>query len=121
MLSKLSGSSTSLWLWQNPHLKLQSGKNIVDTIFPSQSTKLVSIIPLILYLSVVFFNIADFVKILGIGGVVSGGLTGILILLMNVNAKKKGDRKPEFSVPINWFIIGILSLIFILGIVVELF
>lgn len=81
----------------------------------------VSLVPLLLYLSVTFFNLADFVKILGIGGVVSGGLTGILILLMNVKAKKKGNRNPEFVIPINWFIIGILSLIFILGIVVELF
>tara|TARA_Y100000310_G_scaffold161721_1_gene161637 strand:+ start:18428 stop:19537 length:1110 start_codon:yes stop_codon:yes gene_type:complete len=81
----------------------------------------VSLVPLLLYLFVTFFNFADFVKILGIGGVVSGGLTGILILLMNINAKKTGNRKSEFSVPINWFIIGILSLIFVLGILVELF
>ncbi len=81
----------------------------------------VSFIPLVLYLFVTFFNLADFTKILGIGGVISGGLTGVLILLMNIKAKKKGNRKPEFSVPINWFVIGFLSLIFILGILTELF
>ena len=81
----------------------------------------VSLVPLVLYLAVTFFDFVDFVRILGIGGVISGGLTGILILLMNINAKKTGNRKSEFSIPINWFVIGILSLIFVLGIVVELF
>ena len=81
----------------------------------------VSLIPFILYLSVTFFDFADFTRILSVGGVISGGLTGILILLMNINSKKKGNRKSEFSVPINWFVIGILSLIFVFGIVVELF
>ena len=80
----------------------------------------VSLLPLILYLAITFFNIAGFVKVLGIGGVISGGVTGILILLMNQKAKKKSDRKSEFSVKINWPIIIILSAIFILGIVVEL-
>jgi|TARA_Y100000031_G_scaffold25463_1_gene27431 tyrosine-specific transport protein len=81
----------------------------------------VSLIPFILYLSVTFFDFTNFTRILSVGGVISGGLTGILILLMNINSKKKGNRKSEFSVPINWFVIGILSLIFVFGIVVELF
>ena len=81
----------------------------------------VSGFPLVLYLFFTFFNLVDFIKILGIGGVVSGGLTGILILLMNLKAKKEGTRKPEFSISINWLIIGILSLIFLAGIFVELF
>ena len=81
----------------------------------------VSLVPLLLYFAITFFDLSDFIKILGIGGVVSGGITGILILLMNLKAKKKGNRKPEFSVPINWIIIGILSLIFFAGIIFELF
>jgi hypothetical protein len=58
---------------------------------------------------------------LGIGGAISGGVAGILILLMNIKAKKKGERKPEYSIPINWFIIGALALIFLIGIFFELF
>ncbi|MEA3329668.1 MAG: aromatic amino acid transport family protein [Nanoarchaeota archaeon] len=81
----------------------------------------VSILPLILYLIIVFFEFAGFVKVLGIGGVISGGLTGILILFVHRVAKKKGKRKPEFSVFNNWIIISILSLIFGLGVFVELF
>ncbi len=79
-----------------------------------------AIVPIGLFLIVRFFDYFSFTKILGIGGVVSGGLIGISVLLMNRVAKKKGDRKPEYSVPINWFIIGILGLIFIAGVVVEL-
>lgn len=81
----------------------------------------VSLFPLFLYLLVTLFNLANFIKILGIGGVISGGLMGILILLINFKSKKKGNRNPEFSIPINWFVIGVLSLIFILGIWFELF
>jgi len=80
---------------------------------------IVSIIPLVLYLFVSIFNIAGFAAVLGIGGAVSGGALGILILLMNIKSKKKSDRKPEYKVPINWFLIILLSLIFIAGIVVQ--
>lgn len=81
----------------------------------------VSIIPLILYFLVSFFNLVGFITVLGIGGAISGGVAGILILLMNIKAKKKSERKPEYSIPINWFIIGLLSLIFLAGIFFELF
>ncbi len=81
---------------------------------------LVSIAPLILYLIVSYFNLDSFVKVLSIGGVISGGITGIMVLIMALNAKKKSERKPEFKIPVNWFIIGVLSLIFVGGIVVEL-
>lgn len=82
---------------------------------------LVSLLPLILYLVINYFNLADFVKVLGIGGVVSGGIIGILILLMNMKAKRAGNRKSEFKIPLGWFFIILLSLIFIFGVVVELF
>jgi amino acid permease len=81
---------------------------------------IVSIIPILLYLFIVFFNIFDFEKILGIGGVISGGLTAILILLMNYQSKKYSERKPEYWIPINWIIILILAIVFIAGIVIEL-
>ncbi len=81
----------------------------------------VSLFPLLLYLIVMLFNFSNFVKVLGIGGVISGGLTGILILLTNIKSKEKGNREPEFSIPINWFVIFVLSLIFVFGIWFELF
>ncbi len=81
---------------------------------------LVSVAPVVIYLVLHYFNMLNFVDVLGIGGVVSGGLTGILILVMAIKAKKLGDRKPEYSVPINWGIVGLLSVIYILGIIFEL-
>lgn len=81
---------------------------------------LVSVIPLLLYLFITFFNLLDFSKVLGIGGVISGGLIGILILLMNYNAKKYGERRPEYWISINWLIILLVSLMFMGAMIVEL-
>jgi len=80
----------------------------------------VSLIPLILFLFVSFFDLADFVKVLGIGGVVSGGLTGVLILLMNLKAKKLGDRQAEFGVAMKRWVVWALGAVFLVGVVVEL-
>ncbi len=87
---------------------------------PKTSFILVSIIPVIIYLILYLINFLDFVSILGIGGVISGGITGILIFIISKKAKTMGNRKPEYTIPINWPIIILISLIFILGIVVEL-
>ncbi len=81
---------------------------------------LVSLIPILIFLVVRFFEFFSFTKLLSIGGVVSGGLVAVLILLMVKKAKKKGNRKPEYSMPINWFVIGFLILIFVLGVVREI-
>ena len=81
---------------------------------------LTSLIPILIFLIIRFFEFFSFTKILSIGGVVSGGLVAVLILLMIKKAKKKGNRKPEYSIPVNWFIIGFLILIFVLGVVREL-
>lgn len=78
------------------------------------------IIPLILFFVVYFYNLLTFTEILSIAGVVSGGLTGILILLMNLRAKKLGKRNPEYNIRINKFIIFLLSLIFIAAVTAEI-
>ena len=81
---------------------------------------LASITPIFIFFIIEIFGFFSFTKILSIGGVVSGGLIGILILFMVKKAKRTGKRKPEYKLPINWWIIGILSLIFILGVVREI-
>jgi amino acid permease len=80
---------------------------------------LASFIPLVLFLIVYNFNLLSFISILAIGGSVAGGVEIISILFMAKNAKKKGNRKPEYKIPICWFIIILLSLIFIAGILLE--
>jgi tyrosine-specific transport protein len=82
---------------------------------------LTSMMPIFLFIVIQMFDFFSFTTILSIGGVVSGGLASILILIMNKNSKKKSERKPEYSIKINKFIIALLSLIFITGIIVELF
>ena len=81
-----------------------------------------SLVPLGLYLLVSRFSIMGFTLILGLGGVISGGITGILILLMARKAKltTRSGKDPEIKVPINWTIVIILSIIFITGIILQL-
>jgi len=81
---------------------------------------LCSIVPLVLFLLVYFFGLNSFIAILGTAGIVSGGITGILILFMNYKAKREGNRKPEYQIKINKLIIFLLSLILILGVVFEI-
>jgi hypothetical protein len=76
-------------------------------------------LPLILFFVVYFFKLFGFVALLSIAGVVAAGLAGIIILLMNKKAKEEGNRKPEYSIEINWMIIILLSLIFIFAVVLE--
>jgi len=82
---------------------------------------LTSLVPLLLYIIATQFNFLGFTLILGIGGVISGGLTGILILLMLKRSKNntRNNKKPEIQIPINWLLITILSIIFITSIILE--
>jgi len=87
----------------------------------SKAWFLSAIVPIFIFLATRLFDFFSFTKILAIGGVVSGGLVGILALFMVRSAKKNGEKKPFYKIQINWIIIITLSLIFILGIFVELF
>jgi tyrosine-specific transport protein len=76
-------------------------------------------LPLIFFLVIYFFKLASFVSLLGIAGVVSGGMTGILILVMNKKSKEEGNREPEYSVPLSWITIFLLSLVFVLAVIAQ--
>ena len=80
-----------------------------------------SLIPLLIYILIAKYKILGFAAILGIGGVISGGTTGILILLIAKKAKanKRSKNEPEIRIPINWPIIIVLSIIFIAGIILQ--
>jgi len=80
-----------------------------------------AIVPIVLFVLSQLFDYFSFTKILSLGGTLSGGVIGILVLSMVKNAKKKGNRKPEYEMPVNWWVIIGLSLIFFVGILVELF
>lgn len=76
---------------------------------------LVWIVPLIFLL---IFD-GSFIGVIGLTGAVAGGIEGILIMLMAMQAKKKGEIKPAYSVPLNWLIAGIFILVFLLGIAYQ--
>lgn len=79
-----------------------------------------TIFPVFLFsLIIMTFNLTDFIRLLGLIGSIAGGLAGILVLLMVYKAKKTGERKPEYTIPLGWPIILILGLIFIAGIVYQ--
>ena len=69
-------------------------------------------VPLILFL----LGVKDFIKTIGIVGAVSGGIEGVLIVLMHRKVKKMGDRKSEFSVSSNFVLASLLIIIFVVGI-----
>ncbi|NQU83328.1 MAG: hypothetical protein HQ536_01310, partial [Parcubacteria group bacterium] len=56
-----------------------------------------------------------------ITGGVFGGLAGILVVLMFFEAKKKGNRKPEYEIKIPKFIPYTIMIIFGLGMLYEIF
>lgn len=77
-------------------------------------------IPIFLFAILSFLKLTDFIKIIGIGGVISGGVTAILILAMIKRAKLKGARKPEYSIYYARWIEVILTALFVLGIIWEI-
>ena len=78
------------------------------------------IIPYILFLIVVGFDILGFIEIVGLAGAISGGILGILIMLSVKKAKQHGKRTPEYEIHSSWIVIGLLSLIFIAGIIYSI-
>jgi len=81
-----------------------------------------SFLPLIMFLFIRIFDLAGFVKILSLGGSISGGLLSIAILLIHEHIsemKKKRERKPEFKVKIPLLVKILFILIFIAGILYE--
>ena len=81
-----------------------------------------AILPIMVFLlTQVFKDFFSFIRVISLGGVVSGGIIAILVLIIHKRAEKLGDRKPEFKLPISRTLIIILSLIFASGIILELF
>ncbi len=99
---------------------LEENFQLDDRFRKLKSWILVSAVPILIYVLLSFFQFFSFTKILSIGGVVSGGIISILSLFVIKGAKEKGELKPEYSVPLNWFVIIFISLVFIIGVLWEL-
>ncbi len=71
-------------------------------------------------LVIAVFNLATFLRVLDITGAVAGGLNGVLIILLYWEAKKYGDRTPEYALGKHFILGAALMLLFILGILYQL-
>ena len=60
-------------------------------------------------------GVQSFSNTLEITGAISGGLAGVLVVLMHIRAKKNGDRKPEYSINTTMTGSVILMAMFIIG------
>jgi amino acid permease len=80
---------------------------------------LACVVPFIILVLIAYYKLATFITILELSGAISGGITGILIVLMVIRAKKLGNRKPEYKIPINWLIALLLIALFAFGIAYQ--
>lgn len=80
----------------------------------STAWALISGFSLLLYIITIKMHFG-FSNILNASGIISGSITGILIMLMLRKAKREGDKKPEYSFPLNAILIVIITLVFVLG------
>jgi len=71
-------------------------------------------------LIIVLLNLTNFIQVIGISGAFAGGIDGILITLMLWKAKKKSERKPEYTLKFTKLIGTILLILFSLGIIHQI-
>ena len=81
-----------------------------------------AILPIFVFLlTQIFKDFFSFIRVISLGGVVSGGIIAILVLIIHKRAEGLGERHPEFKLPPSKIIMIIFSLIFASGIILELF
>lgn len=79
-----------------------------------------TIIPIVAFIILSLTGSAAFTKVLGIGGVLSGGIAAIMILFMVRKAKRKGASKATYSMPYSDWIAWPLIIIFLVGAIMEI-
>ncbi len=77
-------------------------------------------LPLLFFLIIRIYNLAGFVRVLSLGGAISGGLLSIAILLIHEKIlDMKKERKPEFKVRLPFLVKILLIVLFLVGILYE--
>ena len=66
-------------------------------------------------------GLRTFIDIMSLAGSVAIGLEGIILTLVYVKAKSKGNRVPEYSLELPILTYYLLMLVFLAGIVYALF
>jgi len=98
-------------------LALKEMYNYDFGIGPFKSFLITVSLPLLLFL----VGFKGFISTLSIAGSFAGGIDGILIVLMLWNAKKRGEREPEFKVGFSYILGSVIILMFVLGIAYQVF
>lgn len=75
------------------------------------------LIVMVIPLAIFFMDFLSFIEAIGFAGGMVGGIEGILMIMIYHKAKKKGDRKPEFSLKIPNFALYFMYLVFFGGII----
>jgi tyrosine-specific transport protein len=65
------------------------------------------------------FGSREFIEIISITGALFGGMNGIIIVLIYLKAKTRGDKKPEYILKLPKFIPYSVMALFIAGIIYE--
>ena len=78
---------------------------------------LACVVPLVIFLS----GERSFIGVIDTVGAVMGGLQGILIILMFMSAKKKGDLRPAYALRVPKFVLYFLIMVFGGGIVYQVY
>jgi len=66
-------------------------------------------------LAALAFGVQSFIGVIELTGAVTGGIAGVLIVLMHYRAQKNGQRKPEYTVHVPVLLGLLLALMFIVG------
>jgi tyrosine-specific transport protein len=82
---------------------------------------LANLLVLGLPLALFFVGFQSFIGTIGFIGTILGVVDGIVIIIMFINAKKRSERQPEYSLNVPSYLIYILVLIFILGGIAQFF
>ncbi len=90
---------------------LKSMYNYDYKISENTSWILTCLVPVI----VILLGAHSFVKTIEITGAISGGIAGIITVLMHWKSQTKGERKPEYKIKLNWPTKIMLITLFILG------
>jgi tyrosine-specific transport protein len=75
-----------------------------------------SVVPYLLFL----MGFRDFIQVVNFAGSVTGGLFGILIILIFYSAKAKGEKKPAYEIHVSREISFVMIMVYLLGIIYEI-
>jgi len=102
------------------NLALQDTYRFDFNLTQKKAWLLSTFLPLFVFIFIRIFNLAGFVKILSLGGAISGGLLSIAILLIHEHLRdKKLERRPEFRISLPLMLKILFILLFLVGIFYE--